>query len=188
MPKKHNQKTEEEIVYDTSDYSESNLPLDQNKIKKIQEKLKKCQKEKQEYLDGWQRSKADFINYKKRADEAKKEFAKYAAENIILDIIGVLDNFEHAFKNKDAWESVDLNWRKGVEIIYIQTKEILKNNNVHEIEVINQKFDPKIHDSIETVKVEDEKDNDRILEVTLRGYKMGDKIIRHPSVKVGKFE
>lgn len=186
---KENKKFQEEdgIVYDNSDVSDGVNIDAQSKIKKVKEDLKKCQEEKQEYLNGWQRAKADFINYKKRAEESKKELSQYAAGNIISEIIPIIDNFEQAFKNKEVWESVDKNWRTGIEMIYSQLKDVLKNNNVEEIECLGKEFDPKIHESVEMVEVDDKKDNDKIIEVIQKGYKMGDKIIRPPNVKVGKF-
>lgn len=182
--------TKEDIVYDNSESSDSldSESQSKDKIDKVKKQLKDCQKEKQEYLDGWQRSKAEFINFKKRSEETKKELLQYSSEKIILEIIPTIDNFEQAFKNKDVWESVDENWRKGIELIYSQLKDVLKRNNVEEIESLGLRFDPKIHESIETIIVEDKKDNDKILEVLQKGYRIGDKVIRHPNVKVGKFE
>ncbi|NCS98629.1 nucleotide exchange factor GrpE [Candidatus Parcubacteria bacterium] len=188
MPKENQEKTNEEIVYDESDTSEgANFDLS-SKLKKVKKDLKKCQEEKQEYLNGWQRSKADFINFKKRSEESKKDIAKYASENIILEIIPIIDNFEQAFKNKQVWESVDENWRKGIEMIHAQLVNVLKRNGVTEIESLGKEFDPKIHESVEIVKVDDKKDNDKIIEVLQKGYKIDGKVIRHPNVKVGKFE
>jgi molecular chaperone GrpE len=180
--------TNEDIVYDNSDTSEGANSDLAKKLKKVKNDLKKCQSEKQEYLDGWQRAKADFVNYKKRSEESKTELAKYASENIILEIIPIIDNFEQAFKNKKVWELVDENWRKGIEMIHLQLVDVLKRNNVTEIESLGQEFDPKIHESVEIVKVDDKDDNDKIIDVLQKGYQMGDKVIRHPNVKVGKFE
>jgi len=189
----NNDDTKEDIVYDNSDTPDLESALDieekvENKISKIKKELKECQSSKQEYLDGWQRSKADFINFKKRSEDSKRELLQYASENIITEIIPTLDNFEQAMKNKDVWESVDENWRKGIEMIYVQLVEVLKRNGVTQIESLGEEFDPKIHESLETIEVENEKDNDKILEVTQKGYRMGDKVIRHPNVKVGKFK
>lgn len=192
---KENDILDEEIVYEKEKDSASDEVDDfsdnskiQNKIEKLKEDLKKCQAEKQEYLDGWQRSQADFINFKKRAEESKKDFATYANEELIIELLPVLDSFDLAFKNKDAWEKIPAEWRMGVEFIYNQFKSVLSNNKVLEINPIGQKFDPKEHNSVELVDVEDKKDNDKILEVTLRGYKIGDKIIRHPNVRIGKLK
>jgi len=188
-----NDDTKEDIVYDNSDTPDMETDVDfdgdkTKKIEKLKKDLKKCQSEKQEYLNGWQRAKADFINFKKRSEESKKELFQYASENIILEIIPTLDNFEQAMKNKEVWESVDENWRKGIEMIHFQLVDMLKRNGVTEIESLGENFDPKIHESIETIKVDDEENNDKILEVTQKGYRMGDKIIRHPNVKVGEFK
>lgn len=186
MSKKIKDETKEEIVYDDSDNSTSSFGTPESKLKKLKEKLKECQKEKTEYLDGWQRTKADFINFKKRSEENKKDFARYASEDIIMQLLPLVDNFEQAFKNKEIWESVDSNWRKGVEMIYNQLINILKDNNVTEVESLGNKFDPQLHECIETIEVEDKKDDDKILEVIQKGYKIGNKIIRHPNVKVGR--
>jgi|AntRauTorckE6833_2_1112554.scaffolds.fasta_scaffold17344_3 molecular chaperone GrpE len=190
---KNNDDTKEDIVYDNSDTPdlETGISFENDaikKIKKLKSDLKKCQSEKQEYLDGWQRAKADFINFKKRSEESKKELLQYASENIILEIIPTLDNFEQAMKNKEVWESVDENWRKGIEMIHSQLLDVLKRNGVTDIESLGEKFDPKMHESVETVEVEDVEDNDKIIEVTLKGYQIGDKVIRHPNVKVGEFK
>lgn len=186
MVDKNNDETNEEIVYDDSDRTESGDTNPQKKIEKLRKKLKKAEEEKREYLDGWQRAKADFINFKKRTEESKKELAKYSSENIILQILPIVDNFEQAFNDTEAWKSVDENWRKGIEMIYNQLLEILKDNNVEEIKSLGETFDPKIHECVETVEIEDEKDDDKILEVIQKGYRIDDKIIRHPRVKVGK--
>lgn len=188
MSKKNQEETNEDIVYDNSDSSEGSSFDIESKLKKTKSQLKKCQEERQEYLDGWQRSKADFINFKKRSEESKKEMVQYASENLILELLPIVDNFEQAFKNKDVWESVDENWRKGIEMIYNQVVGILKNNDVTEIESLGKEFDPNIYQSLEVVDVEDKKDNDKIVEVIQKGYRIGGKIIRHPNVKVGKFK
>ena len=193
MFNKNNDDTKEDIVYDNSDTPdlESTFNIEEkieSKIVKLKKELRECQSTKQEYLDGWQRSKADFINFKKRSEESKKDLLQYASEKIIIEIIPTLDNFEQAMKNKDVWESVDENWRKGIEMIHQQLIDVLKNNGVTEIESLEQKFDPKIHESLEIIEVDSEKDSDKILEVVLKGYRIGDKVIRHPNVRVGKFK
>lgn len=188
--KKPNNKTDEEVVYDDSDIHDTadsgNISELRNKLKKIKDDLKKCQLEKQEYLNGWQRQKADFINFKKRTEESKQEFIKYANENFILQLLTIVDNFDQAFKDKKT--KPDENWQRGIELIYQQITNLLKENNVFEIVSLDKEFDPKIHECVEVVKVDEKKDNDKILEITQKGYKIGDKIIRHPRVKIGKID
>ncbi len=184
--KTKNNAQEEEIIYDVlEDESGTDLP---SKIKKLKVELKEVRKEKDEYLDGWQRSKADFVNFKKRADEEKKAFAAYATEDFILQLIPALDSFSHAFADKENWESVSKDWRVGIEYIHSQIVNTLNDHGVVEIESLHKEFDPKLHHSIDTVEVEDKKDDGKIMEVILKGYKLGNKIIRHPNVKVGVYK
>jgi len=183
--KKHT-KEEEEIIYDVpEDESGTNLP---DKVKKLKEELKSVRKEKDEYLDGWQRAKADFVNFKKRTEEEKKKFAQYAAEDFILKLLPALDSFDHAFKNKETWESVPKDWRLGMEFIHSQILNTLKDHGVEEMNCLHQNFDPQYHHSIEMVGVENEEDDGKIVEVIQKGYKLSDKIIRHPNVKVGVYK
>ena len=87
----------------------------EDRIRELREKLKECTREKQANLDGWQRTKADFVNFKKRDEESKGEFLKFAREELIIDLMPVLESFHMAFANKAAWEKVDPTWRNGVE-------------------------------------------------------------------------
>lgn len=182
----------EEISYDGKDFSDFDESDSTDslikKLKKIKEELAECKKEKQEYLDGWQRIKADFVNLKKRNEEDRKSFAKYANEEFILELLPALDSFDQAFKNKEAWEKADKNWRTGIEFIHSQMMSILNNHGVTEMNPIGEKFDPKLHHSVEVIGVEDKKDDGKIIDVTQKGYALGDKIIRHASVKVGEVE
>ena len=96
-----------------------------DKIKSLREKLKACEAEKKEYLDGWQRAKADTINSKKEWEASRSGLMNLGSEAVVEDLLPVLDSFEMAFKNKEKWEAVDENWRTGVEYIYNQLIESL---------------------------------------------------------------
>ena len=178
---------DEEIVYEEGvDETHPSSDL-QKKMEKLKKDLKKCQEEKQEYLDGWQRSKADFVNFKQQTEKAKKDYGKFAIEDFVIEILPTLDSFDLAFKNKDLWEQIDKNWRTGIEFIYSQLKNTLEKRGITEINPLNEKFDHNKHHSVATVNVESEEDDDRIIEVIQKGYVLDGKIIRHPNVKVGKF-
>ena len=174
---------EEEIIYDTD--MGSGAVSFEKKLKKVKTDLKKCKEERQEYLDGWQRSKADFVNLKKRTEEDKLAFTKYANEEFILELLPALDSFDQAFKDKKSWEKASLDWRMGIEFIYSQLRKVLENHDVSIIDPVGQKFDEKLHHSIDTVEVEDKKEDGKIVDVISKGYALGEKIIRHPNVKVG---
>lgn len=139
-------------------------------IKKLRLKLKKALEEKQEYLTGWQRTKADFINARKRDEELQKDFIKYSNEGLISSLIPVLDSFNMAMGNKESWERVDKNWRVGVEYISNQLKKVLEDNGLKEINPIGQKFDPNRDEAVEYVKVSDQKQDHVVISVTQRFF------------------
>ncbi len=156
----------------------------QDQIKKIREKLRECIKEKQGYLDGWQRSKADFVNYRKREEESKREFLKFAREELITDLLPALESFHMAFANKDAWEKVDSSWRTGVEYIHTQLLQILGSHGLTEIDPLNEKFDPTIHTSVGNIETDDASKYHKIAEVLQLGYRLNGKLINSPKVKI----
>jgi len=158
------------------------------KVKKLKERIQELEKKSSELLDGWQRDKADFINSKKRDEEAKKEFLKFSKADIISELIPVLDSFESAFKNKESWEKVDATWRKGVEYIHSQLFTILAGHGLKVINPLGEKYDHNRDEAVENVSVENHEDDGKILEVVQLGYELNDKEIRAPKVKVGHYE
>ncbi|MFA5997111.1 MAG: nucleotide exchange factor GrpE [Candidatus Paceibacterota bacterium] len=152
-------------------------------LKKLREKLKTCEKEKKDYLDGWQRMRADFANARKEEETRRGEMIKFAAEGLVDDLIPVLDSFAMAFGNKEAWEKVDANWRKGVEYIYAQMYSILESRGLTEIGKVGEAFDPRLHVAIEEIPTPSEKEADTVAEVIQKGYRLHNKVIRPAKVK-----
>jgi molecular chaperone GrpE len=178
---------ENDVVFENED-GEGNTQNPAEKIKQLREKLNKSEAERMEYLAGWQRAKADLINARKRDEEDKKEFVKYANEDLLGEILSVLDSFDMAFANKEAWEKVDLNWRTGVEYIYSQLLSALERFNLKVINPVGQKFDPNHHVSIESVPVTDKSQDGIIVRVVQKGYELNGKVIRAPKVEVGELQ
>lgn len=161
---------------------ESLTPKEQ--MHRLRDKLRECVKEKQGYLDGWQRSKADFVNYKKREAENKGEFLKFAREELITDLLPVLESFHMAFANKEAWEKVDESWRKGVEHIHTQLVQTLEGHGVTAINPLGEGFNPNEHTAIGTIPTKDASKQHKVAEVLQLGYRLNGKLIRSPRVKV----
>lgn len=155
-------------------------------IKKLREKLKEAEKKSAEYLSGWQRVQADFINYKKREAEERNTFVKFAAEPVILDVIEVMDSFEMAFQNKEHWEKADKNWRDGVMNIYNQLKKALEKNGVTMDDPIGKDFDPMNHLALGVDKTEKDEEVGKVTLVIQKGYLLNGKVIRPAKVKVGE--
>lgn len=158
------------------------------KTDKLKARIKELEKKNADLLDGWQRDKADFINARKRDEEQKLEFMKFSKSDIISELLSVLDSFESAFKNKEAWEKADKNWRMGVEYIHTQLMNIMTQNGLTVLNPLGEKFNHSRDEAVETVKVDDKESDDKILEVVRVGYELHGKELRAPKVKVGHFE
>lgn len=178
------QKEEEDVVLEPTEeeVGEENIL---QKLKNLREKLAVCSKEKAEYLAGWQRAKADYINLQKENSNGQKDIIRFAKESVIHDIIPVLDSFNVAVSNKESWNAVPENWRMGVEYIFSQLKTALLGQGVSEIcpkekDVIE--FDS--HAVVGTITTENPELDGKISEVLQKGYKIGDKIIRPARVNV----
>ena len=156
-------------------------------IKKLKAKLKATEQEKQEYLTGWQRAKADMVNARKRDDEERKSFMKFANAGLIEELIPVLDSFDMAMGNKEAWEKADKNWRIGVEYIYSQLMKVLSENGVTELNPLNQPYDHNLHEAISHEVVTDKKQDNVVIHVVQKGYSLSGKILKVPKVKVGQY-
>lgn len=153
-------------------------------VKKLREKLKIAVEEKQTYLDGWQRDKAEFMNARKRDEEAKQEFLKFAKLNVIEDILPVIDSFDMAMANKTSWEAVSVEWRKGIEGIYSQFIGILTKQGVTSFGSKGDMFDPNLHQSVSMVAIDDKAKDHTVAEVLQKGYMLSGKVIRPAMVQV----
>ncbi len=192
---KYNKIADEIVVEDITDTNTDDLDesvvADESAtetIKKLREKLKTTEKERMEYLTGWQRAKADLINARKRDEEDRKEFIKFANERLIEGIIPVLESFEMAMGNKESWEKADKNWRVGVEYIYSQLRKSLEDGGLTELKPIDQKFDHALHEAASYEPVTDEKLDHIITKVIQNGYYLNGKLMRPAKVVVGEYK
>ncbi len=142
----------------------------------LTEKLKECEKTKQEYLAGWQRARADLLNYKKEEMARVGDIFKYANEGLILKMLPIIDNLEIALKNLPD---------KGFSQIKEQILRFLKEQGVEEIQSIGDKFDPNLHEVVEEIKEED-KESGIVLEEVQKGYTINGRLLRPAKVKITK--
>ena len=156
--------------------------------KKLRDDLAACQKDNQEYLEGWQRAKADLVNFKRETEESRKKMMQFATEDLIAQLLPVLDSFDMAFRNKQAWSEAPESWRRGIEYIYSQFLSVLQNQGIRQIDPLDQPFDPKLHESLEIISVETASDSGKVLDVVQKGYMLYDRLIRAARVKVGEFK
>ena len=129
---------------------------------------------------------AELINYRKRKDEETQSLLKYANQDLILEIIQVVDNFERAIKLDDNNLTDDISkFLAGFKMMYASLTETLTRFGVEEINRVGQIFDPSQEQALLTDSVED-KEDEVVLEVLLKGYKLKDRVIRPASVKINQ--
>ena len=157
-------------------------------LKKFRNELKQAKKEKEEYLTGWQKERAEFANYRKQEDDRRSMFSESVRERIITRFLTVSDSFNMAFANREAWEKVDENWRKGVEYIYSQMNTIFEEYGVKPIGEVDENFDPNFHQSIDVVETDKKELDHKVANVIQKGYKLGDRVIRPARVNVYEYK
>jgi len=157
-------------------------------LKKLRADLKVLKSEKAEYLTGWQKERAEFANYRKQEEAHKAMFSESVRERILTRFLAVMDSFGMAFANKEAWEKVDPNWRKGVEYIHSQMNGIFEEYGVKEIGKVGEVFDPNIHQPIDMMPTDKKEQDHKVAEVIQRGYKLGERVIRPAGVNVYEFK
>lgn len=158
------------------------------KIKKLQEKIKTLEKEKIEYLDGWQRSRADYANLQKSGEEDKKRLKMIFTESFLDDLIPTVDSFLMAMSNKEAWEKVDPAWRSGVEYIYQQLMNTLESHGLKLFGNVGDIFDPARYEAIEEEETTEETSDHKVAKVIQKGFMIGEQILRPARVKVYIFK
>lgn len=159
-----------------------------DKVAKLKSQIKTLQAEKQEYLDGWQRSRAEYANLKKSGESDKGKIIEILKTDLLENFLPVLDSFNMAFSNKKTWEAVDQNWRVGVEHIYNQLKSVMEEYGLEEIGKEGEDFNEEVHESVETEDTENESDDHKVSKVVQKGYRRGEYIIRPAKVKVYSFK
>ena len=149
-----------------------------------EDEITRVQSEAAEYLDGWQRARAEFANYKKRVERETEEARQRITSEIIVRYLNIMDDLERALGNAPEGEDFQ-EWISGIELIHQKFESILESEGVECIEADGERFDPNLHEAISYEDTE-EFDGGSIIAVTQRGYKLGDRIIRPAMVRVAK--
>jgi molecular chaperone GrpE len=136
-----------------------------------------------ENLAGWQRAQADYQNLVKRTVAEQQEIRKQANTDLILELLPILDNFQHATNHLPP-ELADNSWVQGIMFIRTQLENILENQGVKSFVSVGKKFDPAKHEAVAKAKAKDREKVDTVFAETQRGYEMNGRIIRAARVKV----
>lgn len=150
----------------------------------LKSELEETQTQSREYFAGWQRERADFLNYKKRIEREQLQLHQVISANILKKFLAVLDDMELAMKNKPQ-NANDQGWWDGMELINRKLQGILDGEGVVRIPAENEFFDPNRH---EAITHEDNPDfqSGQVIEVVKQGYMVGDRVIRPALVRVAR--
>lgn len=148
----------------------------------IQKELEETRGKAAEYLDGWQRSMAEFANYKKRVDRDREQVQQNITGTIVKRYLEVVDDIERALKNRPQ-ENEGAAWADGIELIYRKLITLLENQDVKPMDVLGQVFDPNKHEAIGQMDSE-AYPSGHIAEVVQNGYFIGDRVLRPAIVRI----
>lgn len=171
---KSNKNKEEEI----QDVNETEV-IEEASENTLEEETAKLKEENASLQEKLLRHMAEFDNFKKRTAKEKQELASFTKALCLKDVLGVVDNFERALET----ECKDEEYKKGMTMIFNQLNEFLKAQGIEEIEAFNQPFDPELHNAVNQVEDENFGEN-TVCNVFQKGYKLGDKVVRHAMVVV----
>jgi molecular chaperone GrpE len=171
---KHNNEQEPE------DTKKNKILLTVEEFKALEDKAKKSE----EYFNSLLRLQADFDNYRKRLEKDKIEFIKFANEEIISEILKIIDDFERAVEAGKTKHDFDVLY-KGIEMIYKDFKEFLKQKGLKEIEAQGKPFNPNEHEAMMQEET-DKHPEDCVVEEFQKGYTFNGRVIRPAKVKVAK--
>jgi len=155
-----------------------------SELEKLQEVLLEAQAQATEYLDGWQRTQAEFANYKKRQAAERIQMTTMANANLLRKLFAVMDDFERAMKAMPE-DLSHATWFEGIDLIQQKLKGIIKSEGVEAIETDGQSFDPRYHEAV-TYEELAGYDEGQIIEEVQRGYMLGERVLRPALVRVAK--
>jgi molecular chaperone GrpE len=148
----------------------------------LQAELAQAQAQASEYLDGWQRARAEFANYKRRVEAERDDIRCRSNEALLLKLLPIVDDFERALEALPP-ELAENPWINGVTMILNKLKAFLESENVTAVTAVGQAFDPQWHEAMLQEETSDHPDGTVLMELR-RGYRLGDRMLRPALVKV----
>lgn len=168
---------------DTDDIEteDNNTSDDHQVLMKLQKEVAEAKEEAQTNLSGWQRSQADFENYKRRKENESQELVQFAREVTVAKLLPTLDSLSQAILHIP--EGVDEKWKNGMMGTLQQLDKVLEELGVKKIEAVGKPFDPNFHEAVQEV-VGDE--DGIVMQEFMTGYELNGKVIRPSQVSISK--
>lgn len=184
MSKKEEKELEQKEIVEELESEEpvAGGPAEDGDLGELRQQLENAQQEAGENLAGWQRSQAEFINYKKRIEREQTQMFQDAAARVVKRFLPVLDDLDRALQNAPA-NGEAAEWAAGIDLIYRKLFTILENEGVTPMEVVGEMFDPNLHEAIAQEDNEDY-ESGQIIEEIQKGYLIGERVLRAALVRV----
>ena len=154
-----------------------------NKEEELNAQIETLNAEKAELNDRFLRLYSEFENYKKRTNKEKIDLIATASEKVILGLLPIVDDYERAIQHNQNIEEVTV-LKEGFELIYNKLLSLLKRFEVEEIVTADEIFNTDLHEAITHFPAQNDEEKGKIIEVTQKGYKLKDKVIRFAKVVV----
>lgn len=147
-----------------------------------EEKVAEAEARAAEYLEGWQRARAEFANARKRMERDRAEARRNATIEVVSNLLPILDDFERALGSVPE-EIASNSWFEGVALVHRKLRSILDNVDIERIEAVGQPFDPNYHEAV-LQEESDEYDSGIVIKELQTGYRLNDRVIRPAMVVV----
>jgi len=158
-------------------------PTSEEEPESLEEALAEAKQKVEQYLANWQRTQADFVNYKRRSEQEREEIGKFANNQLILNLLPVLDDLERAFESITP-QVARFKWVEGIRLIERKLQSALEAQGLSQIKALGEPFDPNLHEATMHSKGEE----GMVVQELQKGYMLHDRVIRPSIVVVGNGE
>lgn len=194
-----NPEVNEEVQENTDNLSEKEENTDKNKknifsrkkdkdkakVQELEKEIEQLKAEKAELNDRFLRLFSEFDNYKKRVSKEKLDLISTASEKVLVNLLPVIDDFERAIAANEKADNIDA-IKDGFNLIYNKLVQMMKRFDVEEIQAKGEEFNTDFHEAVTHFPAQNEEDKGKVIDVTEKGYKLKDKVIRYAKVVVGQ--
>jgi len=158
---------------------------DKTKVQELEKEIEQLKAEKAELNDRFLRLFSEFDNYKKRVSKEKLDLIATASEKVLVSLLPVIDDFERAIAANEKADNID-SIKEGFNLIYNKLVQMMKRFDVEEIQAKGEEFNTDFHEAVTHFPAQKEEDKGKVIDVTEKGYKLKDKVIRYAKVVVGQ--
>lgn len=194
-----NPEVNEQVEENTDNLSEKEENTDKNKknifsrkkdkekarVQELEKEIEQLKAEKAELNDRFLRLFSEFDNYKKRVSKEKLDLISTASEKVLVSLLPVIDDFERAIAANEKADNID-SIKEGFNLIYNKLVQMMKRFDVEEIQAKGEEFNTDFHEAVTHFPAQNEEDKGKVIDVTEKGYKLKDKVIRYAKVVVGQ--